>query len=81
LTVVLSNLKKKVLKAISVEKQHLRHYLLFAFQLKKSAAEAQERICSALGKDAVSYSICKKQHPDSNGLRGIFDLNDEKHPG
>lgn len=42
------------------EKQHLRHCLLFAFQLKKNAVEAKEMICSILGEKAVSYSTCKK---------------------
>jgi len=64
-----------VLKAMSFEKQHLRYCLLFTFQLKKSAAEAQEMICSALGETAVSYSICKKRFKTGN-----FDFNDEKCP-
>lgn len=33
---------------------------MFAFQVKKNAAEAMEMICSALGEDAVSYSTCSK---------------------
>jgi len=43
-------------------KQHLRHCLFFAFQLKNNIAEAKEMICSALenaGKDAVSCSNSK----------------------
>ncbi|KYM95002.1 hypothetical protein ALC62_14359 [Cyphomyrmex costatus] len=45
------------------DKQRLRHCILFAFQLKKNAAEAQEMICSALGENSVSYSTCKKHIP------------------
>ena len=61
---------------MSFEKQHLRYCLLFTFQLKKSAAEAQEMICSALGETAVSYSTCKKRFKTGN-----FDFNEEKCPG
>ena len=60
------------------EKQHLRHCLLFAFQLKKSAAEAQEMICSALGEGVISYT-CKKWFQRFKS--GNFDLNDRKCPG
>ena len=61
------------------EKEHVRHCLLFAFQLKKSAAEAQELICSALGDDAVSYSTCKKWF--QRFKLGNFDLHDEERTG
>jgi len=65
-----------VLKAMSFEKQHFRHCLLFfAFQLKKNVAEAQEMICSALEETVVSYSTCKKRFKTRN-----FDFNDEKCP-
>lgn len=40
------------------EKQHLRHCILFAFQLKKNVNRATEMICSALGENAVSYKMC-----------------------
>ena len=32
------------------DKEHLKHCILFALQLKKNAAKATEMICSALGK-------------------------------
>jgi len=54
------------------------HCLLFAFQLKKNAAEAKEMICSAMSENAASYSTCKKwfqQFRDGN-----FDLQDGEHP-
>jgi hypothetical protein len=37
------------------EKQHVRHRILFAFQLKKSAAKAANMISSALGERAVTH--------------------------
>jgi len=51
-----------MLKAMSLEK-HLRHCLLFAFPLKKCAAEAQEMICSALGEDAIFLQYLQKMVP------------------
>ena len=64
---------------MSFEKQHLRHCLLFAFTLKKNAAEAQEMICAALGEDAIAYSTCKKWF--QRFRNGNFDLHDEERPG
>ena len=40
--------------------EHVRHCILFAFQLKKNAADATENICSALGEGAVIHKTCKK---------------------
>jgi len=39
------------MNTISSEKEHLRHGILFAFQLKKNTAA--EMICSTLDEDAV----------------------------
>ena len=65
---------------MSFEKQHLRHCLLFAFQLKKkNTAEAQEMICSTLGENAVSYSTCKKWF--QRFRKGNFNLEDEQRLG
>jgi len=41
------------MNTMSSEKQHLRHGILFAFQLKKNTAQVAEIICSTLGEDAV----------------------------
>jgi len=40
------------------EKEHLKHCILFAFQLKKNAAQAAKMICQA--GFAVIHKICKK---------------------
>ena len=50
----------KLVKAMSVDKQHLRYYLLFAFQLQKTAAEVKQIICLALSEDIVLHSTSKK---------------------
>jgi hypothetical protein len=42
------------------EKWHVTHCLLFAFQLKRSVAEAANMICSDFGEGAVMHKTCKK---------------------
>jgi len=41
------------MNTISSEKEHLRHGILFAFQLKKNTVQVAEMICSTLDEDAV----------------------------
>ena len=45
---------------ILVYEQHQKHCLLFAFQLKKTAAEVEQMIRSALSGDAFPYITIKK---------------------
>jgi len=63
---------------MSFEKHHLRHYLLFAFQIEKNAAETKEMICLALGENTVLYSTCKKWFQQFR--EGNFNLQDSERP-
>ena len=66
---------------MSVDKQHLRYCLLFAFQLTKNAAEAKQIICSDLSEGVASYSNSNKWFERSNCASGNLDLEDEGRPG
>jgi len=60
---------------MSFEKQHLRHCLLFEFQLEKNVAKVKEMICSTLGENIVSY----KQFQQFR--KGNFNLQNSERPG
>lgn len=45
---------------MDVDKQYLRHCILFCFRMKKNAAQAAELINSTLGEKTVTHKICKK---------------------
>ena len=61
------------------DKEHFRHCILFAFRLKKNAAELNEMICSALREGAVTQKTCKKWFQKFRN--GDFDLFDRERPG
>ena len=61
------------------EKEHLRHCILFALQLKKNATEATEKIFSALGEGAVTHKTCKKWSVQ-RFCNSNFDLSDRERP-
>lgn len=45
---------------MDIDKQQLRHCILFCFQMKKNASQATELINSTLGEHSVSHSTVKK---------------------
>ena len=72
-------IQNTVVKAMLFEKQHLRHCLLFAFQLKKNFRRgAKEMICLVLDENAVSYSTCKKWFQKFRD--GNFNLENKECP-
>jgi len=58
------------------EKEHLKHCIFFAFQLKRNAAQTVEMICSALDEDAVTHKTCKKWF--QRFREDNFDLTDRE---
>lgn len=64
---------------MSFEKQHLRHCILFAFQLKKTAPEAKTLIHSALGEHSVSLVTIKRWFAKFRG--GNLSIEDEPRSG
>ena len=58
-------------------KDHLRHCILFAFQLKRNEAEATEMIFSTLGDGAVTHRTRKKWFQTFQN----FELSDRERPG
>lgn len=45
---------------MDVSKQHLRHCILFCFELSKSITETTELLKSTFGDDSVSYETVRK---------------------
>lgn len=64
---------------MDVDKQHLRHCILFCFQMKKNAAQAMELINSTLGEPSVSHSTVKKWF--ARFRDGNLSLQDDPRPG
>lgn len=65
------------MNTMAVDKQHLRHNILFTYQLKKNVVEAM--ICAALDEDTVTHKMCKKWY--QRFRNGDFDLSDRQRPG
>ncbi len=59
---------------MAVDKQHLRHCMLYEFHLKKSAVEATKTICFAYGENVLEVRTC--QNWFARFRSGDFDLNE-----
>ncbi len=64
---------------MSVDKIHIRHCMLYEFNLKKNATKATESICSAYGEEALDVRTC--QYWFARFRTGDFDLNDKERTG
>lgn len=61
------------------DKIHIRHCMLFQFNLKNNATQATKTICSVYGEDALDVRTC--QNWFTRFRSGDFDLNDKEHTG
>ena len=64
---------------MSTVKMHIRHFMIYEFNLKKNATKATESICTAYGTDALDVRTC--QNWFARFKAGDFDLNDKERAG
>jgi len=64
---------------MTADKAHIRHCMLYEFNLKKNATKATETICSAYGENALNVRTCQMWF--ARFKAGDFDLNDKEHTG
>ena len=62
-----------------VDKMHIRHCMLYKFNLRKNATQATKSICSAYGDDALDIRTCQNWFARFKG--GDYDLNDIERTG
>ncbi|XP_035739241.1 histone-lysine N-methyltransferase SETMAR-like [Vespa mandarinia] len=61
------------------DEEHIRHCMLYEFQLGRKANEAAKNICNALGQDTVGVRKCQRWFKKFR--EGNFSLNDETGRG
>ena len=64
---------------MSTDKMHIRHCMLYEYNLQKTATQATQSIQSAYGVDALQVRTC--QNWFNRFTSGDFDLNDKERSG
>ena len=64
---------------MSVDKLHLRHIMLYEYNLKKNGTQATNSICFVYEDDALEVRTC--QNCVARFSTGDFDINDKERTG
>ncbi|CAK9801295.1 Mariner Mos1 transposase [Anthophora quadrimaculata] len=64
---------------MSPTKEHIRHCLLFAFNLRKSVSEATQMVCEAYGEGSITDRTCRSWY--QRFKLGDFNVKDQPRSG
>ena len=64
---------------MSIDKMHIRHCMLYEFNLKLNASQATKSICSVYFDDVLDVRTC--QNWFARFKTGDFDIKDKKRTG